>query len=268
MLVRGGGFSSADAAGWRRLPVPGLPAGEDQASDISGFDVTGEWNVSAVLLDMDGTLLDTEKVYFESLIAALHACGYRDDVVALCHAMVGLPGADCERMLLDRYGDDFPLAEINKAFAARRDELFGAGLPLKHGTIELLDALQAIACPFAIVTSSSRRTADEHLALAGIRSRFDTILTRDDVTRGKPSPDLYLLAAARLGVRPERCVAVEDSNHGVTAAHAAGAITIMVPDMVPPTEESRARCAAVLSDLNAVVEMLHARGGLERRSQS
>ena len=101
--------------------------------------------------------------------------------------------------------------------------------------------LRAAECPMAIVTSSSRRTADAHLTLAGIRARFDTILTRDDVTRGKPSPDLYLLAAARLGVKPETCVAVEDSNHGVTAAHAAGAITIMVPDMVPPTEASRAQ---------------------------
>jgi HAD superfamily hydrolase (TIGR01509 family) len=228
--------------------------------------VTGQWNISAVLLDMDGTLLDTEKVYFESLIAALNACGFTDDVAPLCRAMVGLPGPDCERLLIDRYGDDFPLAEITKAFVARRDEFFGAGLPLKHGTIELLDALHAIECPFAIVTSSSRRTAHEHLTLAGIRSRFGTILTRDDVARGKPSPDLYLLAAARLGVKPELCVAVEDSNHGVTAAHAAGAITIMVPDMVPPTEESRARCVAVLSDLNAVRAMLLDRGGLARRS--
>jgi beta-phosphoglucomutase-like phosphatase (HAD superfamily) len=117
----------------------------------------------------------------------------------------------------------------------------------------------------AIVTSSSRRTADAHLALAGIRERFETILTRDDVTRGKPSPDLYLLAASKLGVQPQSCVAVEDSNHGVTSAHAAGAATIMVPDMVPPTEESRARCVAVLDDLGAVLEMLHQRGGLVRR---
>jgi len=227
--------------------------------------MSAAWNIAAVLLDMDGTLLDTEKVYFDSLVAALDSCGYRDDVVPMCHAMVGLPGPDCERMLLDRYGGDFPLAEISRAFVARRDEFLGAGLPLKRGTIELLDALHAAQCPFAIVTSSSRRTADQHLTLAGIRSRFETILTRDDVTRGKPSPDLYLLAAQRLGVQPHACVAVEDSNHGVTAAHAAGAITIMVPDLVPPTDESRARCAAVMPDLGSVLAMLHQRGGLARR---
>jgi beta-phosphoglucomutase-like phosphatase (HAD superfamily) len=103
------------------------------------------------------------------------------------------------------------------------------------------------------------------LALAGIRSRFETILTCDDVTRGKPSPDLYLLAASRLGVHAEFCVAVEDSNHGVTSAHAAGTIAIMVPDMLPPTEESRARCAAVADDLNVVRTILYQHGGLGRR---
>ena len=227
--------------------------------------MTGKWNVSAVLLDMDGTLLDTERVYFESLVAALNASGFTDDIIPLCHAMVGLPGAECEAMLIERYGQDFPLADISNAFVANRDRILRAGLPLKDGAIGLLDALHAAECPMAIVTSSSRQSADQHLSLAGIRSRFETILTRDDVTRCKPSPDLYLLAAARLGVQPTGCVAVEDSNHGVTAAHAAGAITIMVPDMVPPTEESRARCAAVVPDLGSVLEMLRSLYNLDRR---
>ena len=167
-------------------------------------------------------------------------------------------------MLLDRYGERFPLAEINRAFLANRDRLIEGGPPLKPGTLELLDALAAADCPMAIVTSSSRRSAERNLSLAGIRSRFDTVLTLDDVTRGKPSPDLYLLAASRLSLTPQACVAVEDSNHGVAASHAAGAITLMVPDMTPPTDETRAKCAAVLPDLNAVLAMLRERGAFER----
>jgi HAD superfamily hydrolase (TIGR01509 family) len=161
--------------------------------------------------------------------------------------------------------EHFPLTEINKAFIAKRDEILEAGLPVKRGAVELLDALRAAEYPMAIVTSSSRRTADAHLRLAGIHDRFDAILTRDDVAKGKPSPDLYLLAASRFGAKPEACVAVEDSNHGVTAALAAGAITIMVPDMVPPTETSRAKCAAVVPDLGAVLDVLRARCRFERR---
>jgi HAD superfamily hydrolase (TIGR01509 family) len=165
-------------------------------------------------------------------------------------------------MLRDRYGERFPLADLNKAFSARRDEIFQAGIPLKSGAVELLDALRGHGYPMAIVTSSSRRTAEEHLTLAGIRSRFDSVLTRDDVERGKPSPDLYLLAARRLGFQPASCLAIEDSNPGVAAAHAAGAITIMVPDIVPPSAASPARCAAVLPDLGAVVQTLRERGEL------
>jgi HAD superfamily hydrolase (TIGR01509 family) len=216
--------------------------------------------IAAVLLDMDGTLLDTEQVYLTSLISALDAFGYRDGT-AICHAMIGLPGPECEAMLRDHYGADFPLADINKAYAAHRDDLLAKGLPLKPGAIALLSALQNAECPTALVTSSSRRTADRYLELARIRDRFDAILTRDDVARGKPYPDLYLLAAGRLGVQPQCCIAVEDSSPGVIAAHAAGATTIMVPDILQPTDDIRTKCAAVLPDLHAVLTLLRERFG-------
>jgi HAD superfamily hydrolase (TIGR01509 family) len=225
------------------------------------------WIVDAVLLDMDGTLLDTEKVYFESLVAALNTCGYGQDAVALCHSMIGLPGSVCEAMLRDHHGPKFPMAEVSQAFIDNRDAMMRSGLPLKPGTLALLDGLAAANCTMAIVTSSSRHGAERNLTLAGIRDRFDTILTLDDVTHGKPDPELYLKAAAHLGVTPKACIAVEDSNHGVAAAYAAGAVTLMVPDIAPPTEETRAKCAAVLPDLNAVLTMLQERGAFAQRSR-
>jgi len=126
--------------------------------------------------------------------------------------------------------------------------------------------LHAAEFPMVFVTSSSRLTAARYLELAWIAHHFDAILTRDEVARGKPHPDLYLLAAERLRVRPQACIAVEDSSPGVTAAHAAGATTLMVPDILQPTGDIRAKCAAVLPDLNAVLAMLHDRGGFGRRS--
>ncbi|NPV21933.1 HAD family hydrolase [Bradyrhizobium aeschynomenes] len=214
------------------------------------------WQVDAVLLDMDGTLLDTEKVYLEASIAAFNALGYSEGVTELCHAMIGIPGPDNERTLRDHFGDNFPLVEVNRLFAAKTIEILDAGMPLKPGVLTLLDAIEAAGLPKAVVTSSSRRTASEHLRLARIAHRFDAVLTRDDVSRAKPHPDLYLLAAERLRTRAPACVAIEDSNPGVAAAHAAGAITLMVPDIVPPTDETRAKCEAVLPDLDAVREML------------
>ena len=230
--------------------------------------MTERWHIEAVLLDMDGTLLDTEQVYLKSTTAALAALGYRDGVTELCHAMIGIPGPECQRIMRDHFGSDFPLDDVNRLFAAKCAEILEGGLPLKPGAVALLDAIDAADIPKAIVTSSSRRTADRHLALAGIRSRFDVILTRDDVSRGKPHPDLYLLGAARLGSKPPACLAIEDSNPGVTAAHAAGTITLMVPDILPPTEETRAKCDAVLPDLEAVLQMLRARARFEPRARS
>ena len=111
--------------------------------------MTGRLDIEAVLLDMDGTLLDTERVYLDSLTAALSTLGYTDDVISLGHAMVGIPTAECEIMLHARYGKDFPLTDLTTAYVALRDEILTAGIPLKPGALELLEALQTAGYPLA-----------------------------------------------------------------------------------------------------------------------
>jgi HAD superfamily hydrolase (TIGR01509 family) len=126
--------------------------------------------------------------------------------------------------------------------------------------VELLDFLKARKVPCAVATSSARDKADHHLQAAGIARCFDAIVTRDEVARGKPFPDLYRHAAQRLGAAAESCLALEDSYNGVRAAAAAGMPVVMVPDLLPPTEEMESLCHAILADLHEVMEMLAAEG--------
>ena len=112
--------------------------------------------------------------------------------------------------------------------------------------------------PLAIATAATRAHAEEHLARTGLRPRFGVVLTREDVAHSKPRPDLFLRAAEGLGVGAADCLAVEDSHNGVRAAHAAGMMTVMVPDIVPADAEIGALCVAVADDLHAVRRLLAA----------
>src|SRR5262249_16849377 len=117
--------------------------------------------------------------------------------------------------------------------------------------------LAARKLPMAVATSTVRRIAEHHLRRAGLLDHFTTVCTREDVVRGKPHPDLFLKAASTLGVSAKRCLVLEDSYPGVRAAHASGAMAIMVPDMLPATDELRALCVAVARDLHEVRAMFN-----------
>jgi beta-phosphoglucomutase-like phosphatase (HAD superfamily) len=110
-----------------------------------------------------------------------------------------------------------------------------------------------------VATSSSRDKAVHHLSRAAIWHRFDAVLTRGDVSQGKPHPDLYLAAARALAMAPSRCLALEDSYNGVRAASAAGMPVVMVPDLLAPTDEMHRLCSAVMHDLHEVADMMRTR---------
>ena len=211
--------------------------------------------VEGALFDMDGLLLDTEAVYIEALQAAARSLG-REMPLSLCHSTVGVPGSERTAMIEQHYGEGFSMADFRTHFSVHVRGLLDAGVPLKPGALELLDFLAGRGLPLAVATSARRVTAETNLAKAGLLGRFKALATRDDVERTKPAPDLYLEAARRLGVAPRQCVAVEDSSIGILAAHAAGMRALMVVDILPPTDEARARCLHVAADLHEVLELI------------
>ena len=211
--------------------------------------------VKAVLFDMDGLLIDTEAVYIEALQAAATAMGL-EMPLDFCHSMIGIPGPVCDGMICDFYGQGFELDTFSDHFDAHARRIFEAGVSVKAGAVELLDFLVARGLPLGIATSSSQATVARHLGRARLIDYFKAIATRDDVAHGEPHPDVYLEAARRLGVPPGNCIAFEDSNTGLTAAHAAGTMAVMVPDIVQPTDEVRAKCLHIAPDLHAVLRLL------------
>jgi HAD superfamily hydrolase (TIGR01509 family) len=204
--------------------------------------------VAAVVFDMDGTLIDSESVYHAAMADALVKLGLAPEK-AFLHGLNGLPGPVVNGMIRARFGDDFPFETFRAHYLARREELVGAGIPLKPGAAEALRFVAGLGLPRALATSSQREAALGHLGRLDVLGHFDVVVTRDDVTRAKPFPDLFLTAAERLGVAPRDCLAVEDSHAGVRAALAAGMMTVMVPDVVPATDELRASCVAVHASL-------------------
>lgn len=219
-------------------------------------------DIEAVIFDMDGVLLDTEKLYKKAAFIAAEAMG--SPMSEELHLKtVGVPGDAAEKIVQEGMGPQFDYARFDRAWRQWMHDELDRHVPVKPGVLELIAALKKAGKPFAIATSTQRDPAHRHLAAAGLIDHFDVVVTRDDVENGKPHPEPYLTAAARLGVDPAACLAIEDSHNGVRAAHAAGMHTIMVPDLLPATEAVAALCIAVMDHLDEVRAVFE--DGLDRK---
>lgn len=209
-----------------------------------------------VLLDMDGLMLDTEPISLSAWRAAAAELGYvLDD--GICEAMVGRPATANVVQLRDHFGDDFPGDALLVAANERYRRLLEAGgVPHKAGLEDFLRFLDARSIPRAVATSTATSLAREKLTRAGVLGFFDVVVGGDLVARGKPAPDIFLAAAARLGAAPADCVVLEDSGPGVLAAAAAGMRPILIPDGRGPGPEVRSAAAAVVESLHDAARLI------------
>lgn len=205
---------------------------------------------SAVIFDMDGLLFDTEALYQRAIAAASAEGGY--DLSAASRLMIGRPLDQSRCLLRELYGPAFPLEDFINAMFRHFDLLAVHCLHVKPGVRELLDILDDLQLPRAIATSSAHHRVQDHLTAHKLGERFSAIVGHGDYTASKPAPDPFLVAAGRLGVEPRLCLALEDSPNGVRSAFAAGMMTVMVPDLLEPTDEIFALCSFVARDLHEV----------------
>jgi len=213
--------------------------------------------VEGVVFDMDGLLLDTEIVYRAAMIEAgqVFGIGFTGEIYA---AMVGKTTPECGVMLRELFGETFPVQSYFERVWADVEDLLEAETRLKAGVIEILDFLDDQGLPRGIATSNGKPAVERYLGRFDLLPRFNAIVAHHDVTRHKPHPDPYLEAARRIGVDPLACLALEDSHPGVRAAHAAGMMTVMVPDILDPNEEMHEKCVHIADSLHHVLDLLKA----------
>lgn len=216
----------------------------------------------AVVFDMDGLLLDTERQAMEGFVHACRAHGVEPHLPTYFRC-VGTRSRDTRQLLIEGHGPGFPFDDVVAAWGDYYDEHFKhRPAPVKPGAQAILETARRAGLPCALATSSGSLTATDRLAQVGLDHYFDVMVTGDRIGRGKPDPEIYLTTAAELGVEPWQCWACEDSGNGVRAAVSAGCFVLQIPDLVEPEAGIRALGHTILPSLRAADELL--KDALER----
>jgi HAD superfamily hydrolase (TIGR01509 family) len=204
--------------------------------------------IEGVVFDLDGVLLASERVWnaAKEEVTREHGGAWRDDAPS---AMMGMSSLEWSRYMHDVLGVPLPPEEIDALVVERMRVHYEEQLPLLPGAVEAVESLAA-RWPLALASSSNRPVIDLALELSGLAPCFRVTLSSEEVARGKPAPDVYLEAARRLGVQPDRCAADEDSAHGFASARAAGMRVVAVPNPAyPPGRDALAQADLVLGSV-------------------
>ena len=224
--------------------------------EICNKDLYKGTAIKGVLFDMDGVILDTEKLYTRFWCEAAQALGF-----PMTHEMAlgmrSLSHAVGERQLKDYLGENVDYQQVR----SKRIELMTAfidenGVEIKPGIHELLAFLNENGMKKAIATSSPLDRTKTYLSQVDLVDSFDELVSGHMVEHGKPAPDIYLYAASQLGLKPEECLVLEDSPTGLLAAYRAGCIPVMVPDQDQPNEEVKERAYAVVDNLITIMDFI------------
>lgn len=206
------------------------------------------------IFDMDGVLFDTERIYQQTWqeIAAERGLSLSDGFL---QTVSGTNGAQM-RYVIEEYYHVSDGAPIIEQCMMRMKQKLSVHVPMKKGVREILTFFQEQGIDIAVASSSSALQIESNLQITGIRDYFFKIVSGSEVTRGKPAPDIFLLAAKRLGHAPNTCFVFEDSVNGIKAGHAAGCFTVMVPDLIAVSPSIKPLCSAICQDLGEAEEKI------------
>lgn len=209
---------------------------------------------AGAIFDMDGLLFDTELVYNQEWYYIAELYGLKVDPAMLDE----LRGTNGSRMMgiVNTYWPRVDAKKLTDELFAHAIVTLSTHVPMKPGVVELLEYLKQHAVRMAVASSAPMELIKSNLRLAGIADYFDAVISGEQVVHGKPSPDIFLLAAQQLGLPTADCYVFEDGIHGVRAGIRAGCSTIMVPDLVPPTEELYEQCTGIYPNLPAVLHAM------------
>ena len=200
----------------------------------------GKYKVKLIIFDMDGLMFDTERLIYKSWKETCKK--YKQNISdEIFKKTIGLNWKRTIEVYKKYYGSSLPYEDIiDETMNIFENFIRSEGVPLKEGVLELLDYNKKKQLKMAVATSTRRDRTELMLNLSGTGKYFDIVVCGDEITNGKPDPEIFLETAKKLNCRPENCIVLEDSKNGIIAAYKAGMIPIMVPDIIKPEKEIEA----------------------------
>ena len=212
--------------------------------------------LNAVIFDMDGLMIDSERVTFECYQERLKDMNLTMDE-EFYKTLLGKPIKGIYQRFYDVYGNDFPIQNVIQDVHQLMAERFETeGVPVKKGLVELLHYLKDNNYKTIVATSSNRDRVDKILAQAKITEFFDDSICGDEVTKGKPNPEVFLKSCQKLGVNVDEAIVLEDSEAGIQASYDANIKVICIPDMKYPEKQYEEKTFKILKDLTEVTVYL------------